>query len=81
MSKSKKPESHEDFQLALKEAEQHLEVLRADYLTWMKENPDSQDKQASLSEILAFKRKQESAKSKEQKELEAKKANELSKVK
>ena len=81
MSKSKKPESHEDFQSAIKEAELHLETMRKDYLDWMKENPDSQDKQASLSEILAFKRKQEAAKSKEQKELEAKKSNELSKVK
>ncbi len=81
MAKSKTLESHEDFQSAIKEAELSLESLRADYLTWMKDNPDSQDKQASLSEILAFKRKQESAKSKEQKELEAKKANELSKVK
>ena len=81
MSKSKKPESHEDFQSAIKEAELHLETMRKDYLDWMKENPDSQDKQASLSEILAFKRKQESEKSKELKELEAKKANELSRVK
>ena len=77
MSKSKKPESHEDFQSAIKEAELHLETMRKDYLDWMKENPDSQDKQASLSEILAFKRKQEAAKSKEQREEEAQLANSL----
>ena len=77
MSKSKKPESHEDFQSAIKEAELHLETMRKDYLDWRKENPDSQDKQASLSEILAFKRKQEAAKSKEQKEEEAQIANSL----
>lgn len=77
MSESKKPESHEDFQSAIKEAELHLETMRKDYLDWMKENPDSQDKQASLSEILAFKRKQEAAKSKEQREEEAQLANSL----
>lgn len=77
MAKSKKPESHEDFQSAIKEAELHLEVMRKDYLDWMKENPDSQDKQASLSEILAFKRKQEAAKSQEQKEEETQIANSL----
>ena len=77
MAKSKKPESHEDFQSAIKEAELHLETLRKDYLDWMKENPDSQDKQASLSEILAFKRKQEAAKSQEQKEEETQIANSL----